>query len=54
MARQLGLAGDLAIPSTFVLDEEGIVRWAYVGENIEDRPSAKQILEALEALKQEA
>ncbi len=47
MARKLGLAGDLAIPSTLILDEDGIVRWAYVGENIEDRPSAKQILDAL-------
>lgn len=47
LARELGIVGDLAIPTTLILDEQGVIRYAYVGENIEDRPPAKDIIEAI-------
>jgi hypothetical protein len=50
LATLTGLEGDLAIPATLVIDEQGIVRWAYVAEpgNPEDRPSVARLLEVLE------
>ncbi len=36
-----------ATPSIFVVDETGLVTWAYVGQNISDRPSIQQILDHL-------
>lgn len=40
----------LATASTFLIDKEGNIRWKYVGEHIDDRPSAKQVIEELRAL----
>jgi antitoxin component YwqK of YwqJK toxin-antitoxin module/peroxiredoxin len=48
LARALGLQGNLARPSSFVLDRDGIVRHAYVAEsetNIADRPSAQALVD---------
>ncbi len=50
LAEALELTGDLAIPTSLLLDENGIIRWAYVGRTIDDRPSTQQILEVLERL----
>jgi len=36
---------DIAVPSTFVLDRTGAIRWRYVGENMKDRPSSRQLLD---------
>jgi peroxiredoxin len=36
-----------AAPSVFIVDETGLVTWAYVGQDISDRPSAQQILDQL-------
>ena len=34
-----GLFGDeLATPSTFVIDREGVLRWKYVGQRVGDQP----------------
>jgi peroxiredoxin len=41
---------DLSRPSLFVLDAEGLVRYAYVGKKVSDRPSPDRILEELSAL----
>ena len=49
----LGLEGRKVIPSTFVLDEEGIVRYAYVGKSNQDRPAVSEILEELDKLDDE-
>ncbi len=46
----LGLRGDLAIPATYVLDETGIVRWAYVGSSVDDRPGTDEIFAQLESM----
>lgn len=37
-------------PTTFVLDRDGVVRWKFVEENYEVRPTNAMILEALEGL----
>ena len=47
---RLGIRGDLAKPATFIVDKEGQVRFAYVGENSIDRPSLKAILNQLDAI----
>lgn len=49
--RVYNLLGDrLAAPSMFILDEDGIVRWRYIGRDLADRPTPEQILKALEDL----
>lgn len=47
LVEPLGLRGDLAIPTTLILDERGIVRWAYVGSSAEDRPPTCDLIKAL-------
>lgn len=38
-----------AIPSTFLLDKTGSIRWQYVGDE-HDQPSMSQVIAELEAL----
>ena len=47
LAKALGLQGNLARPSSFVIDREGKIAHAYVAEseqNIADRPAASELL----------
>ena len=44
------LAGNVAIPSTFIIDKSGVMRWKYIGSGRDDRPSPQTILQQLEAL----
>ena len=46
----LDLEGSKIIPSTFILDEDGIVRFAYIGKTNEDRPSVDLLVEELKKL----
>lgn len=46
--RQLDILGDLAKPSTYVLDRNGNVVYAFVGEGTTDRPSVKALLAQLD------
>jgi peroxiredoxin len=48
---QLGIRDDFAKPSTYILDTQGNVIYAYVGETSTDRPSVKAILEQLKKAK---
>ena len=42
------LLGDgLATPSTFIIDRDGVIRWKFVGRDINDRASVMQILKQL-------
>jgi peroxiredoxin len=43
----MGLVFELAIPSIFVLDDQGVVRYSYVGSEIDDRPPAEDVLAAI-------
>jgi thioredoxin-dependent peroxiredoxin len=48
--KEYGLLGPekrVALPSTFVIDKGGIVRYRYVGTSAQDRPEVKQVLEAV-------
>ena len=47
---QLGIRAELAKPSTYIIDRNGRVRFAYVGESIADRPSIDSVLSQLEKL----
>ena len=40
---------NIATPSTFVIDKEGVIRWKYIGTT-GDRPSPETILQQLQAL----
>jgi len=44
--RAFNIAGDLANPSTFILDKNGIVQYQYVGRTMSDRPTGSDILQA--------
>jgi alkyl hydroperoxide reductase subunit AhpC len=37
-----------AAPSVFIVDEDGLIVWAYVGQSTIDRPSTQQILDQLQ------
>ena len=41
---QLGIRKDLSKPATYIVDQEGNVQYAYVGEHIADRPSVTALL----------
>lgn len=47
LVRKLELAGNLALPATFLLDGAGAVRWTYVGTSIADRPSVADLERAV-------
>jgi peroxiredoxin len=51
---QLGIRADLSKPATYILDKQGQVRFAYVGENIADRPSVQSMLEQLATINADA
>lgn len=51
LARRIFLHEEwLSAPAAFVIDTEGMVRWAYVGRKYNDRPTADALLQALERL----
>lgn len=49
-ARFLDIVGELALPSTYILDRQGNVRFAYVGASPADRPSIDAMLGQLRAI----
>jgi peroxiredoxin len=46
----LGISGDLAKPSTYILDKKGNAVFAFVGETTTDRPSVQALLAQLDKL----
>jgi antitoxin component YwqK of YwqJK toxin-antitoxin module/peroxiredoxin len=50
LVRQLSIEGNQAIPSSLILDDAGVVRFAYVGTTIDDRPSAKRLVAEIKKL----
>lgn len=40
----------VALPVTFIIDKNGVVRWKYVGKNDFDRPEVRSILTELRHL----
>ncbi len=47
---QLGIRQDLSKPATFIVDARGVVRYAYVGAHLADRPSTAAVLRELDKL----
>ena len=45
--RKLGIEDNLAKPTSLIVDKQGVVRYAYVGRTIADRPSVKDLLNEL-------
>lgn len=45
----LGIRGDHAKPSTYLLDKKGDIRYSYIGKSKSDRPSVKVLLDQLSA-----
>ncbi len=41
--------GKLAYPTTLLVDEDGLVRWAYTGENEADRPAMADLINELKS-----
>jgi len=48
--RELDIAGDKALPSTFIIDSSGKTQFAYVGASPSDRPSIKSLINTLERI----
>lgn len=47
---QLGIQAQLSKPATYIIDREGKVRFAYVGQSIADRPTVDSVISQLEIL----
>ena len=47
---RLGIRKDLSKPATYIIDSQGRVRFAYIGESLSDRPSAAAVLAELQKL----
>ena len=45
LVRKLGIEANLARPTSLVIDKGGIVRYAYVGTTIADRPSVNDLID---------
>jgi hypothetical protein len=48
--RMFDIAGSLAKPTSIVLDEQGLVRYVYIGQQPADRPSVKDLLAVIDGL----
>ena len=46
------IRASLAMPSTYILDQQGQVRFAYVGTTVADRPSIDALLQQLDLLQE--
>ena len=49
VVRRYNIEGDLSKPSTYVLDAQGVVHYAYVGRTSDDRPSVDRILKEVQS-----
>ncbi len=43
----LNPSSGLAVPATFVVDRQGIVRYRHIGTSSADRPDVREVLEAV-------
>lgn len=50
----LGLRKDLSKPATYILDADGLLQFAYVGNTLADRPSVQALMEQLDKINKEA
>ncbi len=45
---------EIAVPSLFLIDQKGVVRWSHADEDYKVRPSTQQIIAAIDALNLQA
>jgi len=45
VVRVLKIDGDLAHPTSFIIDQDGVVRFQYIGRSLSDRPKSATLLE---------
>lgn len=50
----LGIRRDLSKPATYILDADGRLQFAYVGNTLADRPSVQALLEQLDKINKQA
>ena len=50
LTQALGIQHELARPTTIIVDEKGIVRWSYVGKDLQDRPAAEDLVERIKGM----
>lgn len=50
----LGIRRDLSKPATYILDADGRLQFAYVGNSLADRPSVQALMEQLDKINQQA
>lgn len=50
----LGIRKDLSKPATYILDADGRLQFAYVGNTLADRPSVQALLEQLDKINKQA
>lgn len=48
--KTFGIEGELARPTSLIIDEAGIVRYAYIGARPDDRPSSEALLAELDRI----
>jgi peroxiredoxin len=48
--RAFNIAGDLANPTTFIIDKKGTVQYQYIGRTMSDRPTGNDILQEVKKL----
>ena len=53
VATKFDLPGEKVQPATLIVDERGIVRFAYVGKTVEDRPTLPLLLEEIDRMDRE-
>jgi antitoxin component YwqK of YwqJK toxin-antitoxin module/peroxiredoxin len=51
MVDSLELRSDLALPTTLLIDKDGVVRYAYIGTDKTDRPTAESLIAAIKRLR---
>ncbi len=50
VVQKLRITGDLAFPTTLIIDQQGIVTYAYTGAHRADRPAAKELIKVIEGM----
>jgi len=41
---------DIAVPATFLVGRDGVIRYRYVGESMTDRPTLEELIEKAQNL----
>lgn len=42
---------DIAVPATFIVSQDKIVRWKYIGQDMTDRPDEREIINKAKSLR---